>query len=72
MPYHSLELTITHCYSCCLLFSTLGGTVAKTHLPVQESLTQGLIPGSERSPGGENGNPFQHSHQGNPMDRGAW
>ena len=31
----------------------------------------GLIPGSERSPGGGNGNPFQYSCLGNPMDRGA-
>ena len=30
------------------------------------------IPGSERSPGGENGNPLQYSCLENPMDRGAW
>ena len=32
----------------------------------------GLIPGSGRSPGGGNGNPFHNSCLGNPMDRGAW
>ena len=32
----------------------------------------GLIPGSGRLPGEGNGNPFQHSSLGNPMDRGAW
>ena len=32
----------------------------------------GLIPGSEWSPGEENGNPLQYSCLGNPMDRGAW
>ena len=33
----------------------------------------GLIPGLERSPGGRNGNPFQYSSPGNPMDRrGRW
>ena len=32
----------------------------------------GLIPGFGRSPGGENGNPFQYSCLENPMDRGAW
>ena len=32
----------------------------------------GSIPGSGRSPGGGNGNPFQYSCLGNPMDRGAW
>ena len=30
------------------------------------------IPGSGRSPGEGNGNPFQNSCLGNPMDRGAW
>ena len=32
----------------------------------------GLIPGSRRSPGEENGNPLQCSCLENPMDRGAW
>ena len=32
----------------------------------------GLIPGSGRCPGRENGNPLQYSRLGNPMDRGAW
>ena len=32
----------------------------------------GLIPGSGRSTGEENGNPLQYSCLGNPMDRGAW
>ena len=31
----------------------------------------GLIPGSERPPGGGNGNPLQCSWLGNPMERGA-
>ena len=30
------------------------------------------IPGSRRSSGGGNGNPFQYSCLENPMDRGAW
>ena len=30
------------------------------------------IPGSERSPGEENGNPLQCACLGNPIDRGAW
>ena len=30
------------------------------------------ILGSERSPGGGDGNPIQYSCLGNPMDRGAW
>ena len=32
----------------------------------------GLIPGSERFPGGGHGDPLQHSFLDNPMDRGAW
>ena len=32
----------------------------------------GLIPGSERSPGEENGNPLQYSCLENPMGRRAW
>ena len=31
-----------------------------------------LIPGSERSPGGGNGNPIQYSCLENSMDRGTW
>ena len=31
----------------------------------------GSIPGLGRSPGEGNGNPFQYSSLGNPMDRGA-
>ena len=31
----------------------------------------GLIPRSERSPGGGNGNPFRYSSLENSMDRGA-
>ena len=30
------------------------------------------IPGSGRPPGGGNGNPFQYSCLGNPVDGGAW
>ena len=32
----------------------------------------GSIPGLGRSPEEENGNPFQYSHLGNPIDRVAW
>ena len=32
----------------------------------------GLIPGSGRSSGEENGNPLQYSCLENPMDRGTW
>ena len=32
----------------------------------------GSVPGSERSPGGGQGNPLQDSYLENPLDRGAW
>ena len=32
----------------------------------------GTIPGSQRSPGEENGNPLQYSCLENPKDREAW
>ena len=32
----------------------------------------GLIPGSEKSPGGGHGNSFQYPYLENPMDGGAW
>ena len=50
-----------------------GGTTVK-NLPANARDTRhaGLILGSGRSPGGGNGNPFQDSCLGNPMDRGAY
>ena len=50
-----------------------GGTVVK-NLPANAEDTgdAGLIPGSGRSPGGENSNPLQCSCLENPIDRGAW
>ena len=47
-----------------------GGSEVK-NLPANAG-DMGLIPGSGRSPGEGNGNPFQYSRLGNPMDRGAW
>ena len=40
--------------------------------PLANSGDTGSIPGSGRSPGEENGNPFQYSCLKNPMDRGTW
>ena len=36
------------------------------------AVDMGLISGSGRSPGEENGNPLQYSYLENSMDRGAW
>ena len=51
-------------------FLAPGGSVIK-NLPAKQE-TRGLIPGSGRPPGVENGNPLQYSCLGNPMNRGAW
>ena len=50
-----------------------GSSVVK-NLPANAGATGdlGSIPGLERSPGGENGNPLQYSCLQKPMDRGAW
>ena len=47
-----------------------GGSVAKS--PPDSAGDVGSIPGSGRSPGEGNGNPFQYSHLENSMGRGAW
>ena len=46
--------------------------VVKNSLANAEVRDAGLIPGSERSPRGEHGNPLQNSCLENPMDTGAW
>ena len=48
----------------------LSGSVVKNMLANVGDV--GLIPGSGRSPGGGNCNPFQYSCLGNPRDREAW
>ena len=47
-----------------------GGLVVK-NLPANAGDT-GSIPGSGRSPGGDNGNPLQDSCLENPKDGGTW
>ena len=47
-----------------------GGSEVKASACNVEDL--GSIPGSGRSPGEGNGNPFQYSHLENPTDGGAW
>ena len=50
-----------------------GGSVVKNpSANAGDSGDTGLIPGSGRSPGEGNGNPFHYSCLKNSMDRGAW
>ena len=53
-----------------MLMSFLGGSEGKVSACNAGDL--GSIPGSGRSPGEGNGNPFQYSCLENPMDREAW
>ena len=55
-------------------FTDFPGDSVVKNLPANAGAAgdMGLTPGSERSPGGENGNPFQNLCLGNPMDRGVW
>ena len=62
--YLSMNMCICMCYT-----GFPGGSVVK-NLPANAGDT-GSIPGLERSPGGQNGNPLQYSCLENPMDRGA-
>ena len=54
-------------------FTTWEATLVK-NLPASagDAGASGSIPGRERSPGTENGNPLQYSCLENSMDRGAW
>ena len=55
---------------CTPLLHVCGGSEVKASACYAGDL--GLIPGSGRSPGEENGNPLQYSCLENPMDGGAW
>ena len=58
---------------CRLWWDFPGRSVVKnTPASAGDAGDMGLIPGSERSPGGGNGNPFQYFCQDNPTDRGTW
>ena len=48
----------------------LGGSVVKN--PPANAGDMGSIPDLKRSPGGENGNPFQYSCWENRIDREIW
>ena len=54
-------------------FELPGGTVVKSHLPMQEAQEKWVRSlGREDSPRVGNGNPRQYSRLENSMDRGAW
>ena len=66
-------IIVIFCHSVSMSTSNLGflgGLDGRESASDVEDL--GSIPGSERSPGGGNGNPLQYSCLENPTDRGAW
>ena len=72
---HSLESDKTgYSFACCLPPLGFSGDAVVKKLPANagDSRDMDSIPGSERSTGVENGNPFQYSYLENSMDRGAW
>ena len=72
--YHMLFNFIVFAYSYYRIFYNEyvfpGGSSSKESASNAGDL--GSIPGSQRSPGNGNGNPFQYSCLENFMDRGAW
>ena len=71
---------LLHCWWECKLIQSPWRTRASQVVLVVKNLpanardirAAGLIPGSERSPGGRHSNPLQYSCLENPMDRGVW
>ena len=61
-------------FPCLFLLSLFYMVLMVKNLPAGEGdiRDMGSIPGSERSPGGGNGNPFKYSCLENALDRGAW
>ena len=49
-----------------------GSAVKNLRVNVRDLRDMGLIPGSGKSPGEGNGNPFQFSYLENSMDSGDW
>ena len=73
MPFHLLEELTKLLTKVRTKLGFPGGSVVKNAPALQEREGDtDSIPGSGRSPGGGQGNPFQDSFLENPMDRGAW
>ena len=74
-----MKCVLCRCSVLCVLTNTHSqvgfpsGSVVK-NLPASagDAGDSGAIPGSRRSPGVGNGNPFQYSWLGSPVGRGAW
>ena len=74
--FHFLMVMFGICDSCqrdsCLVGFPGGAGGKEPPANARDIRDVGLIPGSRRSPGEENGYPLQYSCLGNSTDRGAW
>ena len=52
--------------------SKTGSVVKNPPASARDTRDVGSVPGLGRSPGEGNGNPFQYSYLGNPMNRSSW
>ena len=68
--YFIIKLWAIFCTNIDVLLGFSHGSVVKN--PPANAGDAASIPGAERSPEEGNGNPFQYSGLGNPMNRGAW
>ena len=66
---NSVPFTSNHKF---LWFNTFKCAVSVVKKPPANAGDIGSIPGSGRSPGRGNGNPFQYFWWNNPRDRGTW
>ena len=67
-----LYVIIKYCVKLCYGTSQVVLVVKNPPANAGDVRDSGLILGSGRSTGEGNGNPFQYSCLGNPMDRGTW
>ena len=65
-----MSIILTLLYNIISYFKGFFGGAVVNNLPVPERQVQSLV--LKKSPGAGNGNPFQYSCLGNPMDRGDW
>ena len=72
LHFASLQLRLGLEPTCQDLGSQVALVVKKWSDDTGDGRDVGSIPGSGRSPGGENGNLLQYSCLENPMDGGAW
>ena len=67
----SVHVDVMCIYKYICVYMGFPGDLVVKNLPTNRGVA-GSIPGSGKSPGEGNDNPFQYCCLGNPRDRGAW